>query len=263
MAAVDKLICKRGARKDFPCSNIDAKREQAVYQSNYYGETPCSKCCDKCVDLAKCKNACPMLAEKAKKLRANAKAQRQQEKRAQEEKAAPIISEIRKFWNRFGEARNAADKTVKECYKALNMYWAHTDDEKVINLECLEAKFNTNTPLPYGYSFYLSDAQRLVGIADLLGCSLDYLFCRTADPNGGATPSAPAEGWVPLQYLPGKERPTKAGQQAVALFSLDGKDNPMRSIVEWNGSRWCFPGNGATIDAECVGWFPLPEYDEE
>lgn len=125
-----------------------------------------------------------MLAEKAKKLRANAKAQRQQEKRAQEEKAAPIISEIRKFWNRFGEARNAADKTVKECYKALNMYWAHTDDEKVINLECLEAKFNTNTPLPYGYSFYLSDAQRLVGIADLLGCSLDYLFCRTADPNG-------------------------------------------------------------------------------
>lgn len=193
LAAVDELICKRGAQKDFPCSNIDAKREQVVNQSYYYGETPCSKCCDKCVDLAKCKNACPMLAQKVKKLRADAKAQRQHEKRAQEERDAPIISEIRKFWNRFGEARNAADKTVKECYKALNMYWEHADDEKVVNLECLEAKFNTNTPLPYGYNLDLSDAHGLVGIADLLGCSLDYLFCRTDDPKGGMS-QPPAHG---------------------------------------------------------------------
>lgn len=193
LAAVDKLICKRGSRKDLPCSNIEAKREQVVYQSNHCGEIPCSKCCDKCADLARCKNACPMLAEKVKKLRADAKAQRQQEKLAQAEKDAPIISEIRKFWNRFGEARNAADKTVKECYKALDMYWVHTDDKKVINLECLKAKFSTNTPMPYGYSLSLSQAHRLVGIADLLGCSLDYLFCRTDNPQGGMTTPQPGQ----------------------------------------------------------------------
>lgn len=262
LASVDKLICKRGARKDFPCSNIEAKREQVVYQSNHYGDTPCAKCCDKCVDLAKCKNACPMLAEKVKKLRESAKAQRRQEKLAQEEKDRPVISQIRQYWQRFGEARNAADKTVKECYKALNMYWAHTDDEKVVNLECLEAKFSTNTPLPYGYSFPLSTATRLVQIADLLGCSLDYLFCRTDNPKGfAATAEPPAEGWIPLKWIPGQEIPEKDKQLAAVLFRIEGLDHFIRDIVRWDAvsRQWKFPAIDASIDAECVGWFPLPE----
>lgn len=74
LAAIDKLICKRGARKDFPCSNVERKRKQAVYQSVHYSGTSCAKCCDKCENLAKCKNACPMLADKVKRLREDAKA---------------------------------------------------------------------------------------------------------------------------------------------------------------------------------------------
>jgi len=184
-AAIDRLVCKIGDQKGLPCANIAAKREQAAYRNLNYRADYCDKCCDKCEELAKCKHACPMLAEKVKQLRLDAKAQRQQERLAQEEKERPVINQIQKFWQRFGEARNAADKTVKECYEAMDIYWACTDDEKVANMEHLEAKFTTDTPLPYGYGFMLGTALRLVRIADLLGCSLDYLFCRTDSPGEG------------------------------------------------------------------------------
>lgn len=261
LSDIDKLICKRGARKDFPCSNIEGKRKQAVYQSHYYSSTSCSKCCDKCESLATCKNACPMLAEKAKKLRADAKLQRQQEKRAQEEKDRPAISKIQRYWQRFGEARNAADKTVKQYYKAANMYWSHSDDQKTVVMECLEGKFTPQTPLPYGYHCYLDDVERFVRIADLFSCSLDYLLCRTDDPNGftaSVQAEPPAAGWVPLQFVNGMETPPKSGKY-YCRFDCDG--TIIKQLAWWDGvlGTWSFKAGGAKIDAKCLGWFPLPE----
>lgn len=260
LADIDQLKCNRGSRKGFPCSNIEKKRTQAVYQSHHYSSSGCSKCCDKCESLASCKNACPMLAEKVKKLRASAKEQRRQEQLAKEEKERPIISQIMKYWNRFGEARNAADKSVKDCYKVVGMYWSHSDDEKVVNYECLEAKFTPDTTLPYGYNFYLSDASHLVKIADLLGCSLDYLFCRTDDPKGiPATP--PVEGRIPLQWRPGKELPQKDKQLAAVKMAVDGKPVPGVKVLQWDEftRQWRFPNGSGSVEAECVRWFPLPE----
>ena len=257
LADVDELVCKRGARKDFPCSNIEGKRNQVVSQSGWYGSSSCSKCCDKCEQMAKCKNACPMLADKVTKLKASAKAQRAHEKQVQEEKDRPVISEIMRYWNRFGEARNAADKTVRECYKALNMYYSSSDDSKVVALECLEAKFTTNTNLPYGYSNQLSDVKRYVKIADLLGVSLDYLLCRTDNPHGFVSAEPPAEGWLPLQWLPGEEKPQKP-TLAAAQFDL-GKEQAYTTIVQWDGDGWCFKNNGAHLELKCLRWFPLPK----
>lgn len=67
----------------------------------------------------------------------------------------------------------------------------------------------------------------------------------------------PAEKWVPLQYLPGQEHP-EPGQLAVARFDVEGAEKPIRTIAEWFGSSWHFP-HGSTIDAKCVGWFPIPK----
>lgn len=67
----------------------------------------------------------------------------------------------------------------------------------------------------------------------------------------------PAEKWVPLQYLPGQEHP-EPGQLAVARFDAEGAEKPIRTIAEWFGSSWHFP-HGSTIDAKCVGWFPIPK----
>ena len=67
----------------------------------------------------------------------------------------------------------------------------------------------------------------------------------------------PAEKWVPLQYLPGQEHP-EPGQLAVARFDVEGAEKPIRTIAEWFGNSWHFP-HGSTIDAKCVGWFPIPK----
>lgn len=259
LAAIDKLICKRGARKDFPCSNVENKRKQAVFQSVHYSSTSCAKCCDKCENLAKCKNACPMLADKVKRLREDAKAQRRQEQLAKEEKERPVLEEIQAFWTRFGQARAAAGKSVKACYKAMEMYWAQTDDKKMEALERGEAKLNVNTNLPYGYSCYLADVKRYVRIADLLGVSLDYLLCRTDEPRPVAPAVPPAEGWVPVQFVDGHELPPRSGMY-YCRFDCEG--TIVTQAARWDSAlkSWHFGNSsGARIDARCLGWYPLPE----
>lgn len=257
LAAIDKLICKRGARKEFPCSNVERKRRQAVYQ-NYYSTSSCSKCCDKCENLAKCKNACPMLADKVKRLRENAKAQRRQEQLAKEEKERPVLEEIQAFWTRFGEAREAAGKSVKACYKAMEKYWVQSDDEKVEALEKGTAKLTVNTNLPYGYSCYLGDVKRYVKVADLLGVSLDYLLCRTDESRPAAQAVPPAEGWVPVQFVDGHELPPRGGMY-YCRFDCEG--TIITQAVWWDSvlKSWHFGNGGARIDARCLGWYPLPE----
>ena len=261
METIDDITCTIGARSGMTCDNRERMYKKACTTDRYY-TFYCTKCCNKCGNLATCKYACPRLKDKIQKLNTSARDQRRQEELAKEERERPKVQAIQRLWNRFGEARNAAGKTVKEYYRAAMMIYSRSDDEKVIKMECLEAKMNPQTNLPYGYSCYLSDVQRLVQVADLFGVSLDYLLCRTDDPQGMGKAAAPVEGWIPLQYLPGKEPPAQEGQLAVGKFLPPGKGSPLRTVVRWQGGRWYF-ANGASIDAECVGWFPLPDEEED
>lgn len=324
LARISKLKCSTDGAT---CGNLHEKMKKAL-TLNTWQSVHCDKCCSGCPDLAKCKCACPMLADKVKQMKAEASAQRKQVKLKQEEKDRPVVEKIQALWNRFGEARNAADKTVEECCKATGKCYVPSDEQKYWNLECLEAKFSPNTTLPYGYSCHLSEVEKYIKLADLFGCSLDYLLCRTDDPEGIAAPAVPvgvawypsskapeigqeivvidylgmadsnvyegantlrhpgvewndvimwtpmpsestavpaaghpAEGWVPLKWLPGMGRPQKDGQKAVARFAVPGMDEPLEKIVKWDEftRQWKFPNNSATVECECVGWFPLPE----
>lgn len=249
LAAIDQLKCKNG--KNSPCANADAKYRHAVYES-CWNEGSCGKCCSKCASLGTCKDACPQLSAKIKKLRADAKAQRQQEKLAKEEKERPTIMAIQKYWNRFGEARNAADVSVKAFYKAAGMYYSHSDDEKMVKLECLEAPFTVNTNLPYGYSCTLGEAEKWVKIADLLGVSLDYLLCRTDDPKGMGGKAAPS-GWITDGSTPAKPC------DVVGKFDL-GNGQYNKVLCRWTGFAFTFP-SGASIHLPPVAWMRLPEED--
>ncbi len=91
----------------------------------------------------------------------------------------------------------------------------------------------------------------------------DDLVCWTPAPKGPtaeAHAEPPAEGWLPLQWIPGQEKPAKDGQLATCKFMHDGMDKPMMSVAKWDEfhGRWCFPSNDMGIDSICVGWFPLP-----
>ena len=251
MEAIDGITCTMGARSGMTCDNRERMYKKACTTERYYSFY-CTKCCNKCGNLSTCKFACPRLKDKIQKLKTSARDQRRQDEIAKEERERPDVEAIQRLWTRFGEARNAADKTVEEYYKATKQMYLHSDIQKTVKMETLEVKMSPQTPLPYSYGFYLSDAQALVRLADLFGVSLDYLLCRTDDPQGMGKAAAP-ETWIPGDQTPVHER-----QWAVGKFLAPGMTEPMRTVVLWLGGRWCFP-SGASIDVECVGWFPLPE----
>jgi ParB family chromosome partitioning protein len=253
LKTISKLKCPEGGT----CRHVDEKFAHTL--KSYY-DGCASRCCGDCTDLGSCQHACPVFYEQIKRIKADKREARKQEQLAKEEAERPTIQAIQRFWNRFGEARNAADKTVEECYQALDMYYSNSDDQKVIALECLEAKFSTNTHLPYGYSCFLSDVKRYVQIADLLGCSLDYLLCRTDDPNPCAEQQATGQlilaGWMPGGIIP------SAPGDAVADFDIgDGKWH--RTPCYFDGQQFRFWRDGAAIEMPPIRWMQLPPVEED
>lgn len=200
LTQIDKLTCKK--TKGSPCANTANKYQKMMSISYDWRRDQCSKCCNSCEDLAKCKYACPALADKIKKLKDSAKAARQQEKAAEEERQRPIIEQLQNLWYRFGVARQAAGKSVKAVFDAASMYYSKDRDKEYEEKEGLWYKFTETTTLPYGYQFYLAEANKLIRMADLLGCSLDYLFCRTDNPGGMATPAGASDPAASAEILP-------------------------------------------------------------
>ncbi len=246
----EKISCKKDG--GIPCDNLHQMCDKIASTPGW--NNPCSKCCDKCGDLASCKYACPKLAEKVQKLKADAKEARRQEKKAREEADRPVIEAIQKFWTRFGEARRAAQMGWVKCCKTMKISeFALGGKDGVAARERGEDRITTSTTLPYGYNCYLDDIRKLVSIADLFDCSLDYLLCRTDDPKGvsGAAVSAPAGTWC--KGVP--DHPCTV----VGVFDC-GKDVPIQQIVRWDGECFRFT-HGVKIEAECVRWYPLPEED--
>ena len=252
--------CKMGGQ----CIHAGNLLEKIYDDTNSYKPCEYRKCCNECERLSSCKSACPKLKDKVQKLKADKKAAAQQEKLAKEEKERPDVEQITTLWARFGEARAAAGKSVKQIIEAADMYYSKSDDEKYKGLESGGGKVTTSTGLPYSYGFNLTDARRLVAIADCLDCSLDYLFCRTneprckaAEPNDLAT--VPAVAWhtgIPPKY----------GDYIVKIM-LNGDPNKTRKEVLYYNRRenaWEFD-TGEPLDqdrARVVSWIQLPE-DEE
>lgn len=312
------------------CQNLGQKRIKAVtvvYCTAFY----CDRCCSRCPELAKCKYSCPACAEQKAQLKADATAQKQQEKLAEEERQRPLIQQVENLWTRFDTARRDAKKSVEDVVKAAGKYFFAADDKRYEERECCIEAMTPNTDLPYGYSVSLSDINTLVNVADVLGVSLDYLLCRTPNPvmNDAPIPAAVSPEnlmpaiWYPAsveppvgkdiiivdndgfaedtqytahglgchavtawpdvkfwtmkpseaskcipvtnpsgapQWMPGNVNPPEA-TDAVAIFITEGLT--LRKLARWDGLHWKFAKGGATIDAECVRWYPIPEEGDE
>ena len=232
-----------------------------------YGYKPCDcVCCDKCDNLASCKTACPLLSEKVKRLRADRRAQNAQEKAAKDQ---PVIDEISEFWRREAAARAASGKSVKDLFAATESYYSQANEQSWVENETLQ-KIRTDTLLPFGlHGFYLGEAHRLISTAKCLGVTTDYLLGLSDELNGAETSDLddakhvepPAEGWVPLQFVSGMERPPRDGMY-YCRFDCEG--HIVTQPAWWDGllQKWSFRKYGDSIDTKCVSWFPLPNDKE-
>ena len=186
-----------------PCENREQLMEK-VWAKGYHSYTWCAygdRCCADCSDLPTCRSACGKLAEKAAEMKAERREQKRAMREAEEKEAAPRREQVRSLWRRFGEALDRAgmeDKDLRNRVSGTAMYQVPEADS--LALEAGEAKnVKADMVLPYSNSTYLSEITRLTGIADALGCSLDYLFCRTDEPAPVSDPDAGRLRWKPVE----------------------------------------------------------------
>lgn len=260
MAKIDTITCTMGAHSGMTCSNRERMYKLACSKQTYY-PIYCTKCCNKCQELGTCKYACKLLEGKIKNIKASRKVIRANEQREKEIRERPDVELVKSLWNRFGEARNAAGKTVEEYFKAAKMYYSSSDEQKTVVMECLEGKYTPDTTLPYGYSYELGHARQIIRIADLFGCSVDYLLCRTDIPQMATAAPEPEGQLVFAGWMPGGTTPMEPCD-VVAKFDLgNGKLHAM--LCRWDGRAFVSRASGEATAMEPIKWMALPPDKEE
>ena len=161
------------------CTNYENKMRKAAVADRYYGVKCGEVCCKDCPELLRCQKACPKLQGLVKEKKADIKEANKQSLAAQAERERPTIEKISAIWQRFGLARELAFKEFADCKNAMNICAMPYASDKMMRLECGEEKIETSTNLPFGYTSHLSEVTKLTALADLLDCSIDWLFCRT------------------------------------------------------------------------------------
>lgn len=245
---IEKLKCKKNRGQ--MCDNCQRKKKKAA-EIDRWTYFHCDKCCSTCNHLASCRHACPKLADQAKKLRAENKEKRLADKAAQENRDRPTVDFIQGIYTRLGKARAAAKVSVKDLFDAQSRWQSVKDMEELEALEAGTAKVTTSTCLPFGYSFMAGSAAKIVAVADLLDCSIDYLLGRTEDMR-------PVSGWQ-------TGNPWNFGEYVV-LVRYDSGRSPTPEKMTWTEEGWEMLGTAfeATFsDATILGWMPMPEEDDD
>ena len=263
--------CKRGARKGFTCSNKDRMTEKIYAPGQLYAYHQCLhvKCCSECPELAKCKQACPMLADEVKREKERIRKEKAEEKEKKRTAELPVIQDINRYWARWGQAMDRAGLTDEQLMAQLDLgtsfaalYGWNVPQEMAEPLKtgaCAATK--KETPLPLDPFLNIADARRIVARADALGCSLDYLLCRTDVPevNTGKEDEGLWFVMAPTQWQTGTPK-----QEGLYAGRFDcGEGTVLTRVGYYNAEAgiWLFRKGGAAIGVPCVGWVKLP--DEE
>lgn len=256
MAAVIKsLKCVKCT--DGPCGQARTRFDYHYGRAGQYKYMPCAynpTCCKDCSSATDCKVVCPQVAElqkdvivteRAKKKAANAKIRAEQDAHKET---------CRKFWGRLQVAMTAAginEKSEKKVCDAAGLYYY---------------KGRLTPPDKMGESTFpigRSDMEELSGLADVLGCSTDFLLCKTdiREPpdklakSVGAVAADMAATWrTDTDYTPG---------WCVAQVQMSDRGEPVMQLLYRSSYCWRFARTSVPIeDIDIVAWYPVPERRE-
>ena len=211
-------------------------------------------CCLKCHERDRCNKLC----EKAARLRKVEKAEEKEKK----EKDAAKQEKLRQKQQK--EYRTARQRTAQRLLPLIEKAGLCDDDtvpgkyyyEKIKVSEIRKAAAGDfGSATFYNGEMLTQEVGQLAKVADKLGCSLDYLAGRTDEP-------APAAA---LQQTEGKPLQFRSGTPdhdcvCWCAFSFGNGESGCQA-ARWMGGKWHFYSIGADIDAECVGWIELPDYE--
>lgn len=214
--AMSGLVCPT---EGVPCQNMDNKRN-ATIRTGIYDFHACGKCCATCYKLTTCRYACSKLADLIAKQKADTVAKRRAEQAADAKRNAPTIEWISNIWLRFRELRETSGVSIEKASQTVGSGLTtkqYLDYERGKNI-------SANTSLPFGTVFKF-DVDRTIALADLLGCSIDYLFCRTdiKEMATEAVPESDREAKEP-EFIPGAWYPaTVEPPVGVPLVLIDAE----------------------------------------
>lgn len=204
-------------------------------------------CCKTCFCLSGCKSSCRGAVNEKSQLKEQIREQKKAEKAARSAREEPERDFIRATYSRVGQLRQARGISKNDYLKASQNY-AFADDLK--KLDDLEAgkKISLQSRMPGG--IWPGEARNLCKVADLLGCSIDYLLGRTDVVNSAPSGST---GWQ-------TGTPEKPGLYC-AVVTLPG-DALLTKRLEWDGEDWRIPRLPDTkldSDMKVAYWITMPE----
>ena len=256
----EKLKCP--VVKGSACTNRDGIRDKCLFGG--WGYKPCrygDTCCAKCSEYLNCKHRCPLLNDKARAERAKKREANAGQRAADASRNEANIQAVEHVWARYGAALAAAGLTDKQLRKQLGEtasykgeYDIYMRDNRIAALtdfSCTDVK--PNESMPFHYSFHADDYRHLCAMADALGCSLDYLFCRSDDPRPAPVSSPDTKpGWHTGE-------PESDGRY---LCLVDLQTGPLHEQrCDRTGGVWMAYGQPVKDMFTVVAWWPLPNED--
>ena len=239
------------------------------------------KCCLKCARAKDSYSPCDRMCSKAKAARKEKKdKQEAQAAQEREKRMRQYQKETQRNAQRLLPAIDAAGLPDESKFNWRN-YWSRISVGDIRQWAAGQFRSDMCWNGPELDPQYL---EKPAALAELFGCSTDFLLGLTDDFRPAAAPAGdqapepqpeapaplpeppameadepPAEGWIPLAWLDGRQRPVKDKQLAAVKYSADGIY--MLDVARWfmGPQEWRYPGGIEIGDVEILGWFPLPE----
>lgn len=229
------------------CDHLYVRLNQASGLPQYSAMS-CRGCCLDCFNLASCRYSCEWAADAKKALRDKALEKRKQENAEDQAREAPLKEIIRNCYQRVAALREAKGVSVEDYLRACTNYVTSRDAERLPKLEAGTVSLNDRLP----GNIWAADARRLVAVADLLGCSIDYLLGRTDEVNPAKNVPNVGTGWW-------AGTPDKPGAYAVIAYDDARKSVQSLNLWDWDGEQWIAYGlSPAECDFRVRFWIPLP-----
>ena len=217
-----------------------------------YGSLSCSGCCRDCDQIPYCGESCEYASdvkqfhlEKLKKQNAERAAAKKAEKDAQKSKEQKEKDLIALCYRRVADLRKKRNISAREFVKTSTGYDFPVNADHLPVLESGKVKLTDRMP----GGIWASEAQHLIAVADLLGCSIDYLLGRDAPEPQQETGSCWNTG-----------DPEDCGEYIV-LYGFDGVKTDLVDTAYWNGTRWIMYDDELPEDLVISTWTPVPRGD--
>lgn len=231
------------------CDHAEVRFRKAL-KLGPYGSLSCSGCCRDCGQLPYCGESCEYASdvkqihlEKLKKQNAERAAAKKAEKDAQKSKDQQEKDLIALCYRRVADLREKRNISAREFVKTSTGYDFSVDADHLPVLESGKVKLTDRMP----GGIWASEARHLIAVADLLGCSIDYLLGRDApEPE-----QEPGSCW-------NTGDPEDCGKYIV-VYGFVGERKDMANEAYWDGTGWHLFGHDLPEELVISAWTPVPE----